>query len=564
MSAAAKNAGERRSPAFVSDLQRVVVTRMTELNIEGPADLARLSQLDRGDLSKIIGGKKGNLNGDKAVQLAAALQVPVESFYGRKPVAAAGAPAVVENRTGGAIKMIPLSRIKPSAFNPRRTFDDASLRELADSIAARGLLQNLVVLKAGDDKQHGLVAGERRYRAMQLLVKERKLPADHPVACQERDVPEAMARAEALLENLQREELPAIEEGEAFKALIEIDPQVWDTKTISETIGKSRRYVQQRLALATQLAPEARDMVAKGKLNIEQARALASAPINVQKEAAKKASVGHDWGIRPDQLERDAASRRFPVSRAKFDLKLYKGEIWEDADSETKFFADHTQAMRLQRKHADQMAEKLGQKWKWAEVHAGGYLPWGFQKASKAREKSHGAVVLIERTGKITVHTGLTKSENRSTAPTPAKKPDPEAVKKAEEEAAAREKENKELGRQLTAALAGDPIMALRYFAFTLCQQDAATVRVYGFGEVLPSLAAFPEIAQVVENDAGEVWAAIRSLPDAKVPALIAALLAGEIKIDEDYDGTVIDAALSAIAAEKKIDVPKHVGLMRE
>src|SRR5580704_15380243 len=114
---------------------------------------------------------------------------------------------------------IPLNKLIAWEGNVRKTESDKGIDELAASIKAHGLLQSLVVRKDKGDK-YAVVAGHRRLRALQLLAKQKHLPADHPVNCQPVS-DDADATEISLVENVQREQMHPADECDAFKALID-------------------------------------------------------------------------------------------------------------------------------------------------------------------------------------------------------------------------------------------------------------------------------------------------------------------------------------------------------
>lgn len=132
--------------------------------------------------------------------------------------------------------MVPVTQLRPSEEQPRRTFDDASLDELASDIAANGLINPLTVVQEGGG--YRIVAGERRYRALQRA-------GMHDAAV--RVVDASTARAVQLAENLHREDLPLLEEAQAFAALR--DELSLSVRELAEKVRKSRSYVQRRLAV---------------------------------------------------------------------------------------------------------------------------------------------------------------------------------------------------------------------------------------------------------------------------------------------------------------------------
>lgn len=134
--------------------------------------------------------------------------------------------------------IVPLSRIRIQPGQPRQTFTEESLNELAQDIQANGLVNPLTVTRDGHN--FNLVAGERRYRALQLLEL-----TDAPV----RIIPEEHARTVQLAENIQREDLPLLEEVQALAALR--DERNLTVRELAELVKKSRGYVQRRLEITT-------------------------------------------------------------------------------------------------------------------------------------------------------------------------------------------------------------------------------------------------------------------------------------------------------------------------
>ena len=158
---------------------------------------------------------------------------------------------------------LPIEAISPNPFQPRKRFDDATLRELADSIKASGVLQPLLVRRVSPG-DYQLVAGERRLRAAQL-VGLKKLPVVL------KDVDDRAMMELALVENIQREALDPIEEAKAYQTLIE---KVGLThEKLSERVGKQRVTITNSLRLLS-LPAEVMDMVSRGTLSAGHARAL--------------------------------------------------------------------------------------------------------------------------------------------------------------------------------------------------------------------------------------------------------------------------------------------------
>ncbi|MGP1283019.1 MAG: ParB/RepB/Spo0J family partition protein [Parasphingopyxis sp.] len=166
----------------------------------------------------------------------------------------------------GAVQMAPVGKIAPHPDQPRRHFDEEALGELARSIEARGMIQPIVVRPHGAGFQ--IVAGERRWRAAQRAHL-------HQVPVIVRDFDDAETLEIALVENIQREDLNAIEEAEAYKRLI--DDFGHSQAALARLVHKSRSHVANLLRLLD-LPDAVRAMVVSGELDMGHARAIISAP----------------------------------------------------------------------------------------------------------------------------------------------------------------------------------------------------------------------------------------------------------------------------------------------
>ena len=164
--------------------------------------------------------------------------------------------------THEGIKYIDINNIKPNANQPRKTFDEGKLEELADSIREHGLIQPLVVRKSTNGYE--IVAGERRWRAARKIgIKE------IPAIVRELSDEENMLLA--IIENMQREDLDPIEEAEGISQMIET--YGLSQEQVSKSLGKSRPYITNQLRLL-KLPEEIRKMVSDGRLSSGHVRAL--------------------------------------------------------------------------------------------------------------------------------------------------------------------------------------------------------------------------------------------------------------------------------------------------
>jgi len=175
-------------------------------------------------------------------------------------------PVAPGSERSPGVRTVSVSEIEPHPEQPRRHFDEDALEELARSIEARGLIQPIVVRPWQGGYQ--IVAGERRWRAAQRA----RL---HQVPVIVRDFDEAETLELALVENIQREDLNAIEEAEAYRKLI--DRFGHSQEALGRIVHKSRSHIANLLRLLD-LPASVRSMVADGRLSMGHARALITAP----------------------------------------------------------------------------------------------------------------------------------------------------------------------------------------------------------------------------------------------------------------------------------------------
>ncbi len=196
-------------------------------------------------------------------------------------------PATVVSRAVSSVQDIPLNRIRESNSNPRRAFDEAKLRELANNIKLHGVLQAILVrpTRDGADGNYELVAGARRFRASKLAGKE-TIPATV------RDLTDAECREIQLIENLQRTDIHELDEGIGYRSLMDLKPDFYTVETIAVQVAKSPSYVKGRISLAD-LIPAAQTAFYEGKLTVAHALELARLQPADQERALMECFPGH-------------------------------------------------------------------------------------------------------------------------------------------------------------------------------------------------------------------------------------------------------------------------------
>ncbi|MDQ8698599.1 ParB/RepB/Spo0J family partition protein [Hyphomicrobium sp. LHD-15] len=202
------------------------------------------------------------------------------SLIGESPQAQPRMPVEGEQRT------LPLAQIRSSRFNPRKDFPEADLAELAESIRTKGLVQPIVVRPHPEDAQaYEIVAGERRWRASQKA-------GLHNIPVIVRDLSDREVLELAIIENVQRADLNAIEEANGYRELIERFD--YSQEQVSEIIGKSRSHVANTLRLL-RLPDSVQIFVQEGKLTAGHARALVG---REDAEALAKQILEQDLNVR--------------------------------------------------------------------------------------------------------------------------------------------------------------------------------------------------------------------------------------------------------------------------
>ena len=199
------------------------------------------------------------------------------------------------HHTEDRLATLKISDIRPGRYQPRTHMDEAALAQLADSILAQGVIQPVVVREIGLG-EYELIAGERRWRAARKAGLT-EIPAVV------RAVPDEAALAIALIENIQREQLNALEEAHGIQRLI--DEFGMTQERAAAALGRSRSAVSNLLRLL-HLAEPVQDLVYAGKLDMGHARALLPLPVLDQIDMARDIA---DRGLSVREAERRAQAR---------------------------------------------------------------------------------------------------------------------------------------------------------------------------------------------------------------------------------------------------------------
>lgn len=232
---------------------------------------------------------------------------PLDAFLSKPKTSEASAsnePSIPK----GELRKLPVELLQPGQYQPRKIMTDEALEELANSIKAQGVIQPVVVRSVGKDK-YEIIAGERRWRASQLAQLD-----EIPVLV--KDIPDEAAIAMALIENIQREDLNAMEEATALQRLMQ-EFSLTHQQT-ADAVGKSRTTVTNLLRLLTLTEP-CRVMLERGDLEMGHARALLSLGNEEQTQVARTV-VAKDLTVR--ETEKLVRKHLSPVKASNKEIKV--------------------------------------------------------------------------------------------------------------------------------------------------------------------------------------------------------------------------------------------------
>ncbi|WDV06935.1 MULTISPECIES: nucleoid occlusion protein [Lysinibacillus] len=196
---------------------------------------------------------------------------------------------------------LPINQIVPNRFQPRTIFDDEKIEELSRTIHTHGVIQPIVVRKTSEN-QYEIIAGERRYRAMKKL-QWTEVPAIV------RNLTDKETASIALIENLQREELTAIEEAVAYQKLLELHELTQEA--LAQRLGKGQSTVANKLRLL-RLPEEVQQAILKRQISERHARALIAVKDQPLQLEILQQTIDNDWNVR--QLEEQIQTILNPVT----------------------------------------------------------------------------------------------------------------------------------------------------------------------------------------------------------------------------------------------------------
>ena len=298
----------------------------------------------------------------------------------------------------------------PSPLNPRRGMDSAGLAELAASIVANGLLQPILVRPTaapagvsvpGESQWYETICGARRLAAIDLALKDGRLPPDYRIPARVRECSDRELVLLAATENLARADMHPLDEAAVFAAMRPHVTRQGDETTeaaIGKALGVSERSVFRRLAL-TRLAPELAEALRAKQINLGQAEAFALGDHALQlKHWRAIRGDDRDWQARPERIREVMTAAHIPADRALFDPALYQGEYVENPATGERWFADAAEFARLQETALRAKADELGKTWKWVEIDRSGFYWNKFAvDGVKKTDPEAGALIVVDR-----------------------------------------------------------------------------------------------------------------------------------------------------------------------
>lgn len=391
------------------------------------------------------------------------------------------------------LSAVPFERIHRSRLNPRTDFPAKGIRDLAATIEEDGLLEALMVRPAPDREGHfEIAAGERRFRALEHLREQGRIPAHWPVPVQIRELDDQELVTLALVENLLREDLHPLDEGFAYKQLVD---QGVRTAEIARRVKRTQRHVQLRIQLTT-LDPKVQEAFRTGEIQLAQARILATAPperhLPAFEHLRRYSGVFDD----PKNLMALLAKDSFPQDRAEFSPRAYKGPTLNDPETGKRYYLDLDQVLRLQMKEAKRLREEILAEQGLQEVEIlSGETSQVWTHYREAPGKPTHGVILVSHDGAISVYDQLVPvSEDTPEDRRPEAK---EAPATGPQEAPAPVRLRAAAQRIRNSAVqdaVGDSLSeALRLLVVSLLQKPGASETGMAFGPSKPAPPVAPE-----------------------------------------------------------------------
>jgi ParB family transcriptional regulator, chromosome partitioning protein len=342
--------------------------------------------------------------------------------------AMAAPPPAASNGFAPGLQEVPFSVLHISPLNPRTVIDDVEIVSISENIDARGgVKQNLVVRPEPHPVTGapglGVLSGGRRWRGVERLVRLGRRPANClvPVNIDLSLANDVDALEWAIEENDQRQQLTPLEQGAAYCKAHELGD---DIDTIAAKAARTRKFVTQRMGFHTRLSARVKAALRDGGINLGQAEEFTVGEKDEQ-ERLLADLIQHPGSYRAGMIRAALVGPHIPLSRARFDVALYRGAKRRDLFGEEDYAEDRAEFARLQRDAALRIKDELaGDGWAWVEFVNGGLQLWQYDQ-SVGKADGGGAVVSLRDNLEIAIYTGLKKPQPAAATPTPAREHTP-------------------------------------------------------------------------------------------------------------------------------------------
>ncbi|MTK12680.1 MAG: ParB/RepB/Spo0J family partition protein [Clostridiaceae bacterium] len=312
------------------------------------------------------------------------------------------------------LAVAPYAKLHPSPLNPRKRFDPVSLDDLAASVAKEGVLLPLLVRHHPQQQgEHEIIAGERRWRAVGLLVDRQVATQDFPIPirlvdpCDDRKLLEL-----ALTENVARKDMTPLEEAEAFAQLVDKGA---GPSEIADVVGLTTRTVQKRLRLIKDLTPKVRTALSDAEITVEFANVLA-AYCRKSHQDDVLTGIKNGWYRTSAALKESLLQNTIPEHLAAFDTSKYSGSWAVDEETGERFFADPDLFRRLQVWAAKARARSLQKEVPWVEIWDAAenkrFSEYSKDFTKRPDHPNAGAIISIASDGKMEVHQGFVRTKD--------------------------------------------------------------------------------------------------------------------------------------------------------
>lgn len=309
-----------------------------------------------------------------------------------------------------SMQIVKLCDLKPPTANPRHVICQQTLEGLAESICHDGLLQNLVVSPIkGKNKGRvfRIISGERRFRALQLLAEKGDIDDEFqiPVEVRSHLSKDDVLRL-ATIENLQRENLPPLDEAKALAALIKNGEKLDE---IASKTGLSVSTIKRRVVLNT-LCESAQKALSDGAITLAQAEALTLGDEKAQQAILD--DLARYGAMDADEIRDHLLDDRPTVAMAVFPVEDYTGTITTDlfAEGESSYFDDAEQFLELQKQAIASLAADYESKADWVEITNCYNIPdWQYEPANE--DEQGGVLINLSPSGRVEIRAGLLRPE---------------------------------------------------------------------------------------------------------------------------------------------------------